>query len=61
MKILALANGILTIIGGVIMILHGFEVIQLARPVRIAIAVVMCINAFVNVANYRNALRQEKP
>lgn len=61
LKYLVLVNGILTIIGGVLMILNGFDLIPLGKPVRIAIVVVLCINAFVNVANYRNALRQEKP
>ena len=60
LKFLVLVNGILTIIGGVAMILYGFEVIELARPVRILIVLCLCINAFVNVANYRNALRREK-
>ena len=61
LKYLVLVNGILTIIGGVMMILNGFDLIPLGKPVRIAIVVVLCINAFVNVANYSSALRQEKP
>ena len=60
MKYLVLVNGILTIIGGVLMILDGLDLIQLGMPVRIAIAVVLCINAWVNVANYRRVKKQQK-
>lgn len=60
MKYLVLVNGILTIIGGVLMILYGLDLIQLSKAVRIAIAVVLCINAWVNVANYCRVKKQQK-
>ncbi|MBP3454078.1 MAG: hypothetical protein J6M20_10245 [Clostridia bacterium] len=60
LKYLVLVNGILTIIGGVMMILYGLELIQLGKPVRIAIVVVLCINAAVNCANYYNVRKQQK-
>ena len=60
LKYLVLVNGILTIIGGVLMILYGLDLIQLSKAVRIAIAVVLCINAWVNVANYRRVKKQQK-
>ena len=60
LKYLVLVNGILTIIGGVMMILYGLDLIQLSKAVRIAIAVVLCINAAVNCANYYNVRKQQK-
>ena len=60
LKYLVLVNGILTIIGGVIMILNGFDLIPLGKPMRIAIAVVWCINAVVSCINYRNVRKQQK-
>lgn len=60
LKYLVLVNGILTIIGGILMILYGLELIQLGKPVRIAIAVVLCINAAVNCVNYHNVRKQQK-
>lgn len=60
LKYLVLVNGILTIIGGVMMILYGLDLIQLSKAVRIAIAVVLCINAAVNCANYARVRKQQK-
>ena len=60
LKYLVLVNGILTIIGGVMMILHGLDLIQLSKAVRIAIVVVLCINAVVSCVNYSRALKQQK-
>ena len=60
LKYLVLVNGILTIIGGVLMILYGLDLVQLGKPVRIAIAVVLCINAAVNCVNYYNVRKQQK-
>ena len=60
LKYLVLMNGILTIVGGVLMILYGFDLVQLSKPVRIAIAVVMCINAAVNCMNYSHVRKQQK-
>ena len=58
LKYLVLVNGILTILGGVMMILHGFDLIQLSKAAQIAIAVVLCINAAVNCMNYSRVLKQ---
>jgi len=60
LKYLVLVNGILTIIGGVMMILYGLDLIQLGKPVRIAIVVVLCINAAVNCVNYARVRKQQK-
>ena len=60
MKYLVLANGILTIIGGVLMILYGLDLLALNKPVRIAIVVVLCINAAVSCVNYYNVRKQQK-
>lgn len=60
LKYLVLVNGILTIIGGVMMILYGLDLIQLGKAVRIAIAMVLCINAAVNCVNYCNVRKQQK-
>ena len=60
LKYLVLMNGILTIVGGVLMILYGLDVVQMSKLVRIAIAVVMCINAAVNCVNYSHVRKQQK-
>ncbi|MBQ8313735.1 MAG: hypothetical protein IJX84_11115 [Clostridia bacterium] len=60
LKYLVLVNGILTIIGGVMMILYGFDLIQLSKAAQIAIAVVLCINAVVNCMNYSRVLKEQK-
>ena len=60
LKYLVLVNGILTIIGGVMMILYGLDLIQLGKAARIAIVVVWCINAAVNCVNYYNVRKQQK-
>lgn len=60
LKYLALVNGILTIIGGILMILYGLELIQLGKLARIAIAVVLGINAALNCVNYYNVRKQQK-
>ena len=59
-KILVLVNSILTVIGGVLMILYGFDLVQLSKPVHIGLAVVMCINAAVNCVNYSHVRKQQK-
>lgn len=60
LKYLVLVNAVLTIIGGVLMILNGLDLVQLGKPVRIGIAVVMCINAVVNCVNYSRVRKQQK-
>lgn len=60
LKYLVLVNAVLTIIGGVLMILYGLELIQLGKPVRIGIAVVLCINALLSCVNYSRVRKQQK-
>jgi len=59
LKYLVLVNGILTIIGSVMMILYGLDLIQLGKPVRIAIAVVLGINAVLSCMNYARVRKQQ--
>ena len=60
LKYLVLVNGIMTIIGGALMILYGFDLIRLSKAAQIAIAVVLCINAVVNCMNYSRVLKEQK-
>lgn len=59
-KLLVLLSSILTICCGIALILYGFDVIVLSKPLRIIIALCLCGNAVVNVFNYRNILKQQK-